>query len=257
MCVKPFNPIIVIPCYNHGSTLAAELDALAALELPCVIVDDGSNLETAQEINRLSEVYDWVSAVHRDKNGGKGAAVMTGLRWALEHGYTHALQIDADGQHDIADAKKLLAMSEETPEALISGQPVYDETVPKGRLIGRYFTHVWVWIETLSFEIKDSLCGFRVYPLADTCEIIRRARPGKRMDFDPEIMVRLFWQGVDVRFLPTRVIYPENGISHFRMGKDNLLLSLMHTRLVLVSPLYWPARLLRLTRNLRRGGVRR
>ncbi|OSM49757.1 acyltransferase, partial [Aeromonas salmonicida subsp. salmonicida] len=147
-------------------------------------------------------------------------------------GFSHALQVDADGQHDLADIPALLAEAHRDPEALISGRPVYDDSVPKGRLYGRYITHVWVWIETLSFTIKDSMCGFRVYPLAASCALLEQVALGRRMDFDTEVMVRLHWAGVAVRFVPTRVIYPADGSSHFQLWRDNRDISWMHTRLV-------------------------
>jgi hypothetical protein len=103
--------------------------------------------------------------------------------------------------------------------------------VPRSRLYGRYLTHVWVWINTLSFEIRDSMCGLRVYPLAATCEIWRKYRVDRRMAFDTEILVRLSWSGVRIIAVPTRVTYPRDGVSHFRMLKDNVHISWMHTRL--------------------------
>ena len=117
------------------------------------------------------------------------------------------------------------------PADLISGRPQYDASVPKARHYGRYITHVWVWIETLSTQIIDSMCGFRSYPLRKTLDSIGRKVPGSRMDFDTDIMVRMYWAGSTIRFLEVAVIYPENGISHFDVRLDNIRISLMHTRL--------------------------
>lgn len=125
----------------------------------------------------------------------------------------------------------MLAEAERYPDALISGQPLYDDSIPKSRLYGRYITHFWVWIETLSLSIRDSMCGFRVYPLAATLALCDRRAIGQRMDFDTEIMVRLYWQGTRSRFIPTRVTYPASGLSHFDALYDNLRISWMHTRL--------------------------
>ena len=115
---------------------------------------------------------------------------------------------------------------------MITGRPKFDASVPKGRLIARHITHVWVWIETLSFSIQDSMCGFRVYPLEPVVALAARVRLGRRMDFDPEILVRLHWEGLSILSLTTRVIYPAGGQSHFRLWHDNVLISWMHTRLV-------------------------
>ncbi|WP_279462223.1 glycosyltransferase family 2 protein [Aeromonas dhakensis] len=250
------NPCILIPCYNHAAPLAAVLARLAEFKLPCLLVDDGSEPVAAAALDALAAQHPWVSLLRHPHNQGKGGAVMTGLRRAHELGFSHALQVDADGQHDLADLPALLAEARQHPAALVSGRPLYDDSVPKGRLYGRYITHVWVWIETLSFAIKDSMCGFRVYPLASTCALLERVALGRRMDFDTEVMVRLHWAGVPMRFVPTRVIYPVDGRSHFRLFRDNLDISWMHTRLVcrllwdlLLRLCRWPARLgARLTR---------
>ncbi|ELM3719339.1 glycosyltransferase family 2 protein [Aeromonas hydrophila] len=243
------TPCILIPCYNHAGPLAAVLARLAEYGLPCLLVDDGSEPVAAAELAALAARYPWVTLLRHPQNQGKGGAVMTGLRRAHALGFSHALQVDADGQHDLADIPALLAEADKHPAALVSGRPLYDDSVPKGRLYGRYITHVWVWIETLSFAIKDSMCGFRVYPLAATCALLERVALGRRMDFDTEVMVRLYWAGVAVRFVPTRVIYPADGSSHFQLWRDNRDISWMHTRLV--CRLLWD-QLLRLCRWPRR-----
>lgn len=222
---------LVIPCYNHGASLPKVLNQLAALEMHCFIVDDGSAAPTQHQITALAQQYPWVTALRLSKNQGKGGAVLHGFQAATQAGYTYALQIDADGQHDIQDIPHLLNESHQHPDALISGQPVYDQSIPATRRYGRYLTHVWVWIETLSLQIRDAMCGFRIYPLAPVLELAQRVPMGKYMDFDPEIMVRLYWAGVPVRFIPTRVIYPQGGLSNFDALRDNLRISWMHTRL--------------------------
>lgn len=226
------NTCIVIPVFNHGATLANVLAQLEPFGLPVILVDDGSDADTARTLRQLSNAHPGrITLYTRAENGGKGAAVMDGLRQARHLGFSHALQIDADGQHRSADLPRFLDAAQANPKALITGTPQYDASVPKGRLYGRYLTHVWVWINTLSLDIRDSMCGFRMYPLAATLTIIDRVALGKRMEFDCEILVRLHWQGTPIINLPTAVQYPENGVSHFRMLKDNLLISKMHARL--------------------------
>ncbi|WP_317930852.1 glycosyltransferase family 2 protein [Halioxenophilus sp. WMMB6] len=227
-----FRPCLLIPVYNHGSLIEATLSRLAPLALDCLLVDDGSNADTAATLDRLAAELPWVTLFRQQPNQGKGVAVLRGIREARALGYSHALQVDADGQHAVEDIPQMLAMAEQEPLALISGAPIYDESVPKSRLYGRYVTHFWVWIETLSFSVIDSMCGFRVYPVAATDDLAQSRPIGRRMDFDTDIMVRLYWRGVPVRFLKTRVLYPEDGISHFDLWQDNLRISGMHTRLV-------------------------
>lgn len=226
------RPVAVIPCYNHPATIGLMVNAVHAHGLVAVVVDDGSNAETAHTLDALAAQHGArMQLVRLAQNQGKGGAMMAGLRAACAAGYSHALQIDADGQHDVADIPQFLAQSLAHPDTVICGEPCYDASVPKGRLYGRYATHIWVWINTLSLDICDSMCGFRVYPLAPVVQLINQAKIGKRMDFDPELLVRLHWRGVPLLFVPTKVSYPLDGVSHFKLLWDNLLISGMHTRL--------------------------
>ncbi|WP_298771389.1 glycosyltransferase [uncultured Shewanella sp.] len=221
----------VIPNYNHTAAISETLANLAVFKRDCYLVDDGSNDETRYLLQQLAKQYHWVHLLHHPYNRGKGAAVITGLRAAYEDGFTHALQIDADGQHDLNDIPTFIDTAQQAPHAVISGQPQYDDSIPKGRLYGRYLTHFWVWVETLSLNIKDAMCGFRVYPLQATESLFLSQSLGERMDFDIEILVKLHWQGIEVKHIPTRVIYPEEGSSHFQAFRDNVRISALHTRL--------------------------
>ncbi|SAK82997.1 glycosyl transferase family protein [Caballeronia hypogeia] len=224
---------IVIPIYNHKEAIGGTVARLCVHGLPMFVVDDGSDEATQAVLARLAGEYGaQMTLLRLPVNGGKGAAVMAGLRAARRAGYTHALQIDADGQHDANDVPRFLAAARAEPEAVILGRPVYDESVPKSRLYGRYVTHVWVWIETLSFAIRDSMCGFRLYPLDTVCALIDGVRLGTRMDFDIEVLVRLSWRRVAFRAVPTRVTYAADGVSHFDVLWDNVRISASHTRLV-------------------------
>lgn len=225
-----FSPVAVIPVYNHPDTIGRMVDAVRAHGLPCVLVDDGSEARCAAVLDALAG-REAVTLVRLPRNQGKGGALMAGLRAARRLGHSHALQIDADGQHDAADVPRFLALARARPEAVICGTPRYDASVPRGRLYGRYATHVWVWINTLSLQIRDSMCGFRVYPLAPVVALLDEAALGRRMDFDTEVLVRLHWRGVAIVNLPTRVTYPADGVSHFRLWRDNLLLARMQARL--------------------------
>ncbi|HBT3238943.1 TPA: glycosyltransferase family 2 protein [Klebsiella aerogenes] len=228
-----FSPCVLLPCYNHGAMMPQVLARLQPFGLPCIVVDDGSDSSTRQQLERLAAETANLTLIRLPQNAGKGAAVIRGLQAAAQAGFSHAVQVDADGQHAIEDIPQLLALAQAHPEALISGQPIYDDSIPRSRLYGRWITHVWVWIETLSLQLKDSMCGFRVYPVTPTLQLAQRVSLGQRMDFDTEVMVRLYWQGNTSYFVPTRVTYPPDGLSHFDAIKDNCRISLMHTRLFL------------------------
>ena len=227
-----FSAIVVVPVYNHGEAIGAMVEGIRRHGVPCLLVDDGSSADCAKVLDKLAADHpETVSLLRLPVNQGKGGAVMAGLREAAHRGYSHALQIDADGQHDAADIAGFLADARQHPTALVTGCPVYDKSVPKGRLYGRYATHIWVWINTLSFDIRDSMCGYRVYPLATTIPLIDSVKIGRRMDFDSEILVRMHWRGVPLRNRETRVTYPLDGVSHFDVWRDNLGISRMHATL--------------------------
>jgi glycosyltransferase involved in cell wall biosynthesis len=227
-----FNLCVLIPVYNHEHAIGAVVGAVLTYGLPCILVDDGSSAACAKVLDQLAAARpDRIKLVRHSINSGKGAAVLSGFRQAQDAGYSHVLQIDADGQHCVADIPTFLRLAAAHPQAIVAGYPRYDESVPKLRLYGRYLTHVWVWINTLSFQIKDSMCGFRIYPVAPVMALAARQKIGTRMNFDTDILVRLYWEGLDVLNLPTRVSYPSDGVSHFRVWRDNVLITRMHATL--------------------------
>ena len=134
-------------------------------------------------------------------------------------------------QHDPSRIGEFVAAAERHPAAVINGVPQYDASVPAVRLHGRRITTVLVWLNTLSLQIADAMCGFRVYPIAPAVALDDQVRIGRRMEFDTEIIVRLFWAGTPVINLPTPVTYPADGVSHFRMLRDNLRITGLHFRL--------------------------
>lgn len=228
----PFSLVVIIPCYNHGHLIQNVLTALTPFKLPIIIVDDGSTSESKQALAQ-AVLPPQTTVLYHEQNGGKGKAVSTALQKAHDLGFTHALQVDADGQHCLEDIPKFCTLSQSNPNCIISGQPIYSDDIPKGRLYGRKITNFWVYIETLSFEIKESMCGFRVYPVDNTLNNILKYQICQRMEFDTEVLVRHYWQfgAHSILYIPTRVSYPEHGYSNFRMWHDNVALSAMHTKL--------------------------
>lgn len=227
-----FKPCIVIPYYRHERAIADLLARLRGFGLPCWIVDDGSGGEAAEAVARLAaEQSEWLKLIVLPVNCGKGVAVRAGCAAAAAAGHTHAVQIDADGQHDATDLPRLLAAAQDDLKAVVTGVPSYDDSIPAIRYYGRYLTHMLVWLHTLSFDLADTMCGFRVYPLPVTLRLWARESVGHRMDFDTEILVRLYWSGVRVVNVPTRVTYPSDGVSHFRYLRDNLRMVWLHVRL--------------------------
>ena len=236
-----FRPCAIIPSRNHAAVLGAIVARLREMGLAVIIVDDGSTEPACSIIAGLHAPDHGVEVIRWRANRGKGVAVLTGFRYAAERGFSHVIQIDADGQHDVDQVPVFLAAAQAHPDALIAGRPIYDASVPLGRKLGRWMTHVWVWVETLSFRIQDSMCGFRMYPLAATIALIDSERIGTHMDFDTDIMVRLFWRGMPVLQLPVRVIYPPGNTSNFQMLPDNVRITWMHVRLVIEMLFHLPS----------------
>jgi glycosyltransferase involved in cell wall biosynthesis len=231
----------VIPTYNNPATVAAVVERVRRFVPEIVVVDDCSDAPGRAAVAELGE-RGLAHVTHRTHNGGKGAAVKTGFERARALGFSHALQVDADGQHNLEDIPALLEAARRAPAGLILGAPVYDETAPRGRLIGRKITLFWTQIETHGRVIHDPMCGFRVYPLAALDELAL-ARTGDRMDFDIEIAVRLVWAGLAVINVPTAVRYlraDEGGVSHFNLLWDNLRIGWLHMRLSMYAVLILP-----------------
>jgi glycosyltransferase involved in cell wall biosynthesis len=221
----------IIPVYNHGTAVGAVVEKLSSLGIPIIIVDDGSDSETKSCLEKIYASYPLTVPLTLHKNSGKGRAFFEGLKKAEELGLTHVLQIDADGQHDTGRARFFLEESAAHPAALICSYPEYDDSAPAIRRKGRVVANTWAKIVTLSANIKESMLGFRVYPVAPTLNLCRHPYVDFRMGFDIEILVRLVWKKVPLIFYPVRVTYPVDGISHFRPVRDNIRISWVYTRL--------------------------
>lgn len=225
--------LVLIPSYNTGAALLERTVAAARAQWPDVwVVIDGStdgSEHTAQQIGG-------VRVIVQQPNQGKGAAVLRGIIEAQRAGFTHALTMDADGQHPADRIAEYTALASRHPEALLLGLPVFGPEAPQVRVQGRKISNLWANLETLGWGIGDSLFGMRVYPIEPLLKAFASTPFGRRFDFDTEMAVRIAWQGVPIINVPTPVKYlsrEECGVSQFRYGRDNVLLTWMHLRLFL------------------------
>lgn len=230
----------LVPVYNNPLTIKNVVEWLRVYFDCVIVVDDGSDNSTASLIDQLADQdRGHIHVHHVSVNRGKGAAVKAGLQWALELGFSHALQVDADGQHDLNDIPKFLQSIHSNPEAMVLGEPEFGEDIPAIRKYGRKLTKLMIAIEAGTLRLPDAMCGFRAYPVAKICALHSLC---SRMCFDPEILVRAYWAGIPVQTVPTRVRYlsaDEGGVSHFRGVHDNVLNVGLHTWLVFQAPFHW------------------
>ena len=225
---------VLIPSFNTGPVLTQTVRDACAAWPDVYVVIDGSTDGSAEAVAELDAPGLRVLALRR--NSGKGAAILRGLRALAADGFTHAITLDADGQHPTAMIPAFAAASRAQPGAMILGVPQFGPDAPALRVGGRRISNGWVGVETLWAGIGDSLFGFRVYPVAPLLRIMERTRWMRRYDFDAEAAVRLCWAGVRPVNIPAAVRYltpAEGGVTHFRYGRDNALLTWMHLRLML------------------------
>jgi len=235
--------LILIPSYNTGGKVLQTVWDARQIWQPVWVVVDGSTDGTLEALRALARDDRDIRVLALPRNRGKGAAILHGLREAEAAGYTHALTMDADGQHPTDKIREFMATSDANPEALILGLPVFDASAPRVRVHGRKLSNWCAELETLGAGIGDSLYGFRVYPIAPLRTIMERQPWMRRFDFDAEAVVRLCWRGVHPINLAAPVKYfrpEEGGVSHFRYLRDNVLLTWMHVRLIVESLLRLP-----------------
>jgi glycosyltransferase involved in cell wall biosynthesis len=247
--------LVLIPSYDTGDKLFATVRAARAQWTPVWVVIDGSTDGTGTRLQAIARDDPGLRVFELPQNRGKGAAILHGLREAARAGFTHALTMDADGQHPAELIPRFMEASQGNPRALVLGEPVFDASAPRARVLGRRVSNWWANLETLWAGIHDSLYGFRVYPVRDLLAVMESNRFMRRFDFDVEAAVRLVWRGLPPVNLPAPVRYfrpEEGGVSHFHYVRDNALLSWMHARLLVAFLLRLPRLLAhRLTRHAR------
>ncbi len=250
--------LVILPAYNTGPRLREVVTEVLRHWQPVLVVVDGSTDGSEKPVLELAKTEPALTVLVLPRNSGKGAAVLAGARAAQARGFTHALVMDADGQHPAESIAEFMETSQRHPAALVLGRPIFPANIPAERRHGRKLSVGLVRFELLGSGVADPLFGFRVYPLAPLLVVLGPCRGGRRYDFDTEAAVRLFWAGMFPVNLAAPVRYfsrAEGGVTHFRYGRDNATLVWMHTRLITELLLWrWPA-LLRHRRQWREAGV--
>jgi len=231
------NPktIILIPSFNTGAVLEHVVKDALSVHPDVWLLIDGSTDQSYQTLDRFRNQHSGFRITVFQKNEGKGSTLLKGALLAKTEGFTHFVSMDADGQHPASHVPMLLESIRQNPDALVMGQPVFDKSAPKIRLWGRKLTLMMTDIETGFGGLGDTLYGFRAYPIDPFLKAFASTSHARGYDFDPEIAVRLFWNGLR----PVQVSIPvryfeasEGGVSHFHYLRDNLKLTLLHFRLI-------------------------
>jgi glycosyltransferase involved in cell wall biosynthesis len=234
--MNPSNThLVLIPAFNPGRLLAGTVEgALSNWDFVWVVAD-GSTDGSHDCLEAIARARPGLRVIVRPRNGGKGAAVLTGANEALAAGFTHALVMDSDGQHPADRIRDFMEASISAPGALVCGRPVFGAEAPRVRRCGRMLSAGLVRLETSGRGAADPLCGFRVYPLGALVRALASTRGGRRYDFDPEMAVRLAWGGtpaINLDAACTYVARERGGVSHFHYLRDNLGMIGMHARLI-------------------------
>ncbi len=257
MMVSP-TYLVILPSFNTGSRLAVVVVEVLRYWQPVLVVVDGSTDGSEKAVLELARTEPNLTVLTLPRNSGKGAAVLVGAEWARARGFTHALVMDADGQHPAASIAGFMAISQRRPDTLVLGRPIFPDNIPAERRQGRKLSVGLVHFELLGAGIDDPLFGFRVYPLAPLLKVLGARRGGRRYDFDTEAAVRLGWAGVPPVNVPAPVRYfshAEGGVSHFHYVRDNLTLAWMHIRLITELVLWRWFALVRHRRRWRTEGL--
>ena len=236
--------LVLIPSFDPGPRLLSTVREALACWRPVWVVVDGSTDGSDAPVEALAGSEPGLRVIRRQRNGGKGAAVLTGVDAALAAGFTHALVMDADGQHPSERIADFITASQRAPGALILGRPIFGPEAPRVRLQGRKLSVALVRWEILGPGIDDPLFGFRVYPLLALAEVLKNSGGGRHYDFDAEAAVRLVWAGTPTLNLPAHCRYlspVDGGVSHFHYLRDNLRMIWLHMRLIAVLLCFrWP-----------------
>lgn len=224
--------VVVAPTFDHAALVPPVLNGLVALHLPVIVIDDGSRDGTPDVLRtwaRGDPAQRFV--VTHAANQGKANALRTGFAEARRRGFTHAVTIDTDGQHEPTDVGRLVAIARGRPDAIVLGSrssrtPGY----PIAGRVGRALSNHFVWL-TSGVRVSDSQSGLRVYPLEIVDRLGARAA---RYAYETEVLVRAGWAGVPIIETPIECIYrvPGGRVSHFKIGRDTRSAVALHAAML-------------------------
>lgn len=241
------NFCVIVPTYNNIGTVAKVITDIYKYCTHIIVVDDGSNDGTSDVLANLDIP---VNVVSHKVNKGKGAALVTGFKEAKMQGYTHAITIDADGQHFADDIPAFIDKCSECSNGIIVGcRNLNEENMPKQNTFANRFSNFWFHLQT-GINLNDTQSGFRLYPLSilNSFKFIT-----SRYESELELLVFSAWQGVEISSIPIKVYYPpeEKRVSHFHPFFDFCRISILNTVLTLGALVYyWPHRMIGMVKDI-------
>jgi glycosyltransferase involved in cell wall biosynthesis len=239
--IKELGCVVLIPTYNNEKTLKKVIDSVRQYSPNIMVVNDGSTDSTPHILAQEKDLH----IISYTENRGKGYALKTGLREAINLGYKYAITIDSDGQHYAEDIHVFVNEIKENPNALLVGaRNLNAENMPSKNTFANKFSNFWYKVET-GIKLSDTQSGYRLYPL----DFIKKTRFITRgYEFEVEVIVRAAWSGLVVKNVPINVFYPkaEERVSHFKPLRDFTRISILNTYLVLLAFLfYYPWRFIK------------
>ncbi len=224
---------VVIPTYNNeGSIQQVVSDTMAYCD-DVIVVSDGSTDRTTSILQQM----EGFTLVSYPENKGKGYALKTGFRKALEMGFSYAITLDADGQHYASDIPVFLRANQEHPGAFIIGSRQLEGVErSKGSNFANQFSNFWFYVQT-GRALKDTQTGYRLYPLHKLWGLSLLT---SRYEAELELLVFASWHGVELVPVDINVYYPprEQRVSHFRPGWDFTRISVLNTVLCVLAIVY-------------------
>lgn len=221
---------VIIPTYNNAGTLEKVIRGVLEYTKHVIVADDGSTDNTREIIAGIPEV----TALHLEKNHGKGYAIRTGFKEALRQGFDYAVTIDSDGQHLPEDLPIFFEKIAHEPDSLIIGARNLEQAgIPGGTSFGNKFSNFWTWVET-GYRLPDTQSGYRLYPIR---RLAKTRWFTRRFEFEIEIIIRSAWKGIPITSVPVSVIYPPKAerVSHFRPFTDFARISVLNTVLTFLG----------------------
>jgi glycosyltransferase involved in cell wall biosynthesis len=208
----------VIPCYNAGARVRPVVEA-ALRQTPHVwVVDDGCTDACIASLEALP-----ARILRHARNRGKGHAILTGLRAALEAPHIVAVALlDADGQHDPAVLPRFRQTFFECRAGMVIGERVFDgRHVPLRSRFGNAVT-AKVTRMLLRAKLPDTQCGYRLLSREFAGEVLEKVAGG-RYETEMEMVVLAIRHGRGIASVPISTVYePGNASSHFHKVGDSI-----------------------------------